>query len=65
MRRFLDSEVTYAWDKMKVVLPVLHDFDSYNAVMKNPQKFVQNRQDITEVVPKLGAHVPPCEQVMS
>ena len=41
-----------AWDKRKLILPVLHELGPLQGVLENPGEFTDRRSDIEEFVPK-------------
>eukprot|EP00656_Telonema_subtile_P039414 TRINITY_DN44521_c0_g1_i1.p1 TRINITY_DN44521_c0_g1~~TRINITY_DN44521_c0_g1_i1.p1 ORF type:complete len:217 (+),score=52.78 TRINITY_DN44521_c0_g1_i1:99-749(+) len=57
-----EDEITYAWDKKKVILPVLHDLVPFQQVLTAPQDFVRCRADIEEVIPKLESFLNQCNR---
>jgi len=58
-----EDETTYAWDKRKVFVPILHDYEALAQVLRCPEAFVDRNDAICEVVPKLESFFNQCNRI--
>lgn len=58
-----EDEATFAWDKRKVFVPILHDYDDMAKLLAAPEQFLDRNGDICEVVPKLESFFNQCNRI--